>query len=179
MKKPVITLLALALAGVATAARADSPKVGDTAPGFSLLSATRDSIAWTPLTLQSMLGKDNVVIAFYPADWSGGCTKEVCSLRDNFAALGALNARVVGISGDYVFSHFEWAKHHELPFTLASDHKHEVAKAYGVYDEPSGHDRRTVFVVAPDGKIAYEDLAYSVRDDGSFDKLKAALAKLK
>ena len=179
MKTIPTALLVLALAAAATSARADSPRVGDTAPGFSLLSATRDSISWSPLTLASMLGKDNVVIAFYPADWSGGCTKEVCSLRDNFAALGALNARVVGISGDYVFSHFEWAKHHDLPFTLASDHKHDVAKAYGVYDEKSGHDRRTVFVVAPDGKIAYEDLAYSVRDDGSFNQLKAALAKLK
>ncbi len=179
MQRPLPFVLALALAGLATAAHATPPAVGDPAPGFSLPYATRDSIGWTPLSLASLVGTNNVVIAFYPADWSGGCTKEVCSLRDNFAALGALNADVVAISGDYVFSHFEWAKHHELPFRLASDHDHAVAKAYDSYNPKTGHDNRTVFVVDRKGHVAYADMAYSVRDTQSFDKLKAALEKLK
>jgi peroxiredoxin Q/BCP len=126
-----------------------------------------------------LIGKRNIVLAFYPADWSGGCTKEVCTLRDNFTALSALNAEIVGLSGDYVFSHYEWAKHHELPFKLASDHKHEVAKRYGSYDEDSGHDKRTVFVVDKAGKIAYVDMKYSPRDSVSFGKLQSALATLR
>jgi len=118
------------------------------------------------------------VLAFYPADWSGGCTREVCTLRDNFTALGALHADVIGISGDYVFSHYEWAKHHNLPFRLASDHNHAVAKQYGSYNESSGHDRRTVFAIDKAGKVAYQDMAYSVRDSVSFGKLQDALKHL-
>ena len=131
------------------------------------------------LTLSSAVGKRNVVLAFYPADWSGGCTKEVCTLRDNFSALGALNADVIGLSGDYVYSHYEWAKFHNLPFRLASDHDHAVAKRYASFNESNGYNRRTVFVVDKQGKIAYADLAYSPRDSVSFDKLRTALKGLK
>lgn len=179
MKLIRLAVLFLALAGAASADPAAPPKVGDPAPGFVLPYATRDSIARDSLSLARLVGQRNVVLAFYPADWSGGCTKEVCALRDNFSALSALNADVVGISGDYVFSHHEWAKLHDLPFPLASDHRHEVAKAYGSYNEAAGYNRRTVFVVGRDGRIAYLDLAYSVRDSVSFGKLKSALASAK
>jgi len=164
--------------GAAPAARTP-PQVGDGAPDFTLPYATRDSVASDSLVLSSVVGKHNLVLAFYPADWSGGCTKEVCKLRDNFSALGRLNADVIGISGDYVFSHHEWAKHHDLPFRLASDHSHEVAKRYGSFNEAYGYNRRTVFVVDKAGKIAYADLAYSSRDAASFEKLQAALKALK
>ena len=86
---------------------------------------------------------------------------------------------MIGLSGDYVFSHYEWAKFHHLPFRLASDHRHDVAKRYGSYNEATGHDRRTVFVVDKAGRIAYEDMAYSPRDTVSFGKLQGALAKLR
>jgi peroxiredoxin Q/BCP len=157
----------------------NAPQVGDKAPDFSLPYATRDSVSDEPLVLSSLIGKHNLVLAFYPADWSGGCTKEVCTFRDNFSALGTLNADVIGISGDYVYSHHEWAKHHDLPFRLAADHSHDVAKQYGSFNETSGYNRRTVFVVDKAGKIAYADLAYSARDAVSFEKLQAALKSLK
>ena len=172
-------LLALVTTPLLAADPPAGPQVGEHAPDFKLPYATRDSVARDSLSLAALTGTRNVVLAFYPADWSGGCTKEVCSLRDNFTELGALSADVVGISGDYVFSHFEWAKHHDLPFRLASDHKHEVGKAYGSYDEASGFNKRTVFVVDRQGRVAYADLAYSVRDSVSFGKLKSALAGLK
>ena len=176
MKRLALPVLVLA-ATTALAADTSGPlKVGDRAPDFRLPYATRDSISSDSLSLASLVGKRNVVLAFYPADWSGGCTKEVCTLRDNFTALGALNADVVGISGDYVFSHHEWAQHHNLPFRLASDHSHAVAREYGSYNDLYGFNRRTVYVIDRSGKIAYEDLAYSVRDSVSFTKLKAALA---
>ena len=175
-------LLAVVLplaAAVALADDAPAPRVGDVAPDFSLPYATRDSVFRDSLRLSALVaGKKNVVLAFYPADWSGGCTKEVCTLRDNFTALGGLNADVVGLSGDYMFSHHEWAKYHNLPFRLASDHNHAVAKKYGSYGEEYGYNKRTVFVVDRSGKIAYEDLAYSPRDSVSFMKLQGALKSL-
>ena len=177
MKTASILFALLALtAGVACA---DPLKVGDAAPGWSLPYATRDSVARDTLSLTSLVGKRNVVLAFYPADWSGGCTREVCTLRDNFGALGALNADVVGISGDYVFSHYEWAKFHNLPFRLASDHRHDVARKYDSFSEASGYNRRTVYVIDKGGKIAYMDPTYSTRDSVSFGKLQDALKKMR
>jgi peroxiredoxin len=175
MKRLLLTLLLAAVPATSFAQSSDSLRVGDTAPDFSLPYATRDSIASAPLTLSSLLGKGPVVLAFYPADWSGGCTKEVCTLRDNFADLSALKADVVGISGDYVFTHNEWAKHHDLPFRLASDHKHVVAQRYSSYNEEAGFNKRTVYAIDKGGKITYIDLHYSPRDSTSFLKLRDAL----
>jgi peroxiredoxin Q/BCP len=149
--------------------------LGEIAPDFALPYATKDSLGGADLRLSSLLGSKAIVLAFYPADWSGGCTKEVCTLRDNFASLADLNAEVLGISGDYEYSHHEWAKHNNLPFRLISDHRHEAAKAYNSYNETAGYNRRTVYVIDKNGKIAYIDLTYSVRDMESFEKLKKAL----
>ena len=179
MKTFWVAFWAVALAGAVCADDAAPLHVGDTAPGFALPFATRDSVARDTLALASVVGQRNVVLAFYPADWSGGCTREVCMLRDNFTSLGALNAEVVGISGDYVFSHYEWAKFHNLPFRLASDHRHEIARRYGSYNDASGFNRRTVYVVDKGGRIAYMDVAYSARDSVSFGKLREALKGLK
>jgi peroxiredoxin len=179
MKSLLLVVLFPALVAVALADTTAPPRVGDRAPGFRLPYATRDSIAGDSLSLAAFAGERNVVLAFYPADWSGGCTREVCTLRDNFSALAALDADVIGISGDYVFSHHEWAKHHDLPFRLASDHRHDVARQYASFNEASGLNRRTLFVVGRDGRIAYADLAYSVRDSVSFGKLRSALADVK
>ena len=179
MKALLIGLSALVSSGIALADSDMTLHIGDTAPDFSLPYATRDSVAGDDLKLSSFAGRRNVVLAFYPADWSGGCTKEVCTLRDNFTSLGALNAEVIGLSGDYIYSHHEWAKFHNLPFRLASDHDHAVAKRYASYNPATGHDRRTVFVVDRQGKIAYIDLTYSPRDSVSFGKLQLALRGLK
>jgi peroxiredoxin len=179
MKALCLGLFALMLASVSLAESDVVLQVGNAAPDFTLPYATRDSIASDGVKLADLVGKRNVVVAFYPADWSGGCTKEACMLRDNFSSLGAVNAEIVAISGDYVFSHHEWAKSLNLPFRLASDHDHAVAKAYGSYNAASGHDKRTVFVVDRLGKLAYIDMAYSPRDSVSFGKLQSALSTLK
>ncbi len=99
-------------------------------------------------------------------------------MRDNFAALSSLNAQIIGLSGDYPFASHEWAKQLNLPFTLASDHKHEVGRAYGSYMEKMGFNRRTVFVVDNAGKIAYIDMHYSPADSKSLDKLQEALKQV-
>ena len=164
----------------ANAAASVAPKVGDPAPDFRLPYATQEKIffkAEEQMALSSLRGR-NVILAFYPADWSGGCTKEVCTLRDTFAELSKLNATVLGISGDYVFSHHEWAKFHKLQFPLLSDHKHEVARAYASYDEASGFNKRTVFLIDKDGRVRYANLAFKAGDPKDYATLRAELEKL-
>jgi peroxiredoxin len=171
-------LLMAALPAAAQVDRYPELKTGDDFIDFSLPYATKDSVATNELHLGAIVGGKNIVLAFYPADWSGGCTREVCTLRDNFADLSKLNAEIIGISGDYVYTHHEWASHHSLPFLLASDHLHAVAARYRSYNESTGYNKRTVYVIDTKGKIAYVDLAYSTKDLTSFTKLQEALSKL-
>jgi glutaredoxin-dependent peroxiredoxin len=171
------------ITGSATAtvvAASASPKVGEAATNFKLPYATKEKIFLKPeeqMTLSSLRGK-TVVLAFYPADWSGGCTTEVCTFRDTFADLGKLNAVVLGVSGDYVFSHHEWAKHHNLNFPLLSDHDHKVAKAYDSYMEQYGMNKRTIFVIDKDGVVRYTNMAFKAGDKKDYDALRAEIEKL-
>jgi len=174
----VLCFLMLCLGSV-TATAGEKLRVGDAAPDFTLPLATKDTIEMRGIRLSDVLGKANVILAFYPADWSGGCTKEMCTMRDNFSDLSMLGATVYGISGDYVFSHREWAKYHNLQFALLSDHNHAVAREYESYNDDSGFNQRTVYVIDRKGKIAYIDPAYKAGSQESFDNLKAALAKLR
>ena len=162
------------------AAPAAAPKIGQAAPDFKLPYATQEGIHMKPeeqMTLASQKGK-NVILAFYPADWSGGCTTEVCTLRDTFAELSKLNATVLAISGDYVFSHQEWAKHHNLQFPLLSDHDHSVAKMYDSFNADYGFNKRTVYLIDKDGVVRYVNLAFKAGDKKDYDALRAELAKL-
>ena|GEM_PF-147237 len=165
----------------ATVAATVAPKVGEAAPDFKLPYATQEKYFMKPdeqMSLSSQRGK-NVILAFYPADWSGGCTTEVCTLRDTFAELSKLNATVLAISGDYVFSHQEWAKHHNLQFPLLSDHDHHVAKMYDSYMEGVGFNKRTVYLIDKDGVVRYVNLAFKAGDKKDYDALRAELEKLK
>ncbi|HVF56228.1 MAG TPA: peroxiredoxin [Pyrinomonadaceae bacterium] len=176
-KAPSVTLRATGTTTVTTAA----PKVGATAPDFRLPYATQEKIFFGPdeqMSLSSQRGK-NVILAFYPADWSGGCTAEVCTFRDTFAEMSKLNAVVLGISGDYVFSHHEWAKHHKLQFPLLSDHDHAVAKLYASYNEKYGLNNRTVYLIDKDGVVRYTNLAFKAGDAKDYAALRAELEKLK
>ena len=157
----------------------DLPETGKKNGDFTLPYATKDTIVLTGISLKDFVGKSNVIIAFYPADWSGGCTKEMCAMRDNFEKLGALNAEILAISGDYVFSHKEWAKNLNLPFKLLSDHDHSVAKKYSSYNDKNGFNKRTVFLIDKEGILRYSDMNYKVNDDKSFVELKNALEKIK
>ncbi len=174
-----LILIACALFFAQTLSAQDSVKVGDHAPDFTLPAATKDSVIRAGVHLADRIGLNTIILAFYPADWSGGCTAEMCTMRDNFASLSQLGADVLGISGDYVFSHHEWAKYQHLQFTLLSDHNHAVAKAYQSYNPQSGFNRRTIYLVDRTGKIAYIDRAYNPNSQESFNKLKAELQHIK
>ncbi len=163
------------MAGISQAA--EGPKVGDRPPDFTLPMATKDTLVPSGVRLSDVIGKNIIILAFYPADWSGGCTKEMCSLRDSFQELTGLGASVYGISGDYIFSHREWAKYHNLQFPLLSDHDHAVARLYNSYNPESGYNRRTVYVIGRKGTIIYEDLAYKPGDTESLANLREAIRK--
>lgn len=152
--------------------------VGDDAPRFTLSYATKDTIVANGFSLADAIGAGNIILAFYPANWSRGCTKEMCTLRDNFALIGELGAQVVGISGDYLWSHREWARSLNLSFALLSDHDHAVAKMYHSYSPETGYNKRTIFVIDTRGKLAYIDWHYSTASEESFLKLQKALAEL-
>ncbi len=153
-----------------------APKTGDPAPDFTLPYATADTILFQGEPLAEAVKHGPVLLAFYPADWSPGCTREVCTFRDGIADLANLKVTVWAISGDQPFAHRAWAREQKLPFRLLSDVKHEVAGEYGSFNPKSGFNQRTVFVVGSDGRIAYENTAYSVKDQTDYEALKKAIA---
>jgi peroxiredoxin len=163
--------------------KADGPEVGQPAPDFALPWATADSVHFKPeeFVKLSALKGSNVILAFYPADWSGGCTTEVCSFRDGWGDLAKLNAKLLAISGDYVFSHKEWAAHHKLTFQLLADHDHAVGKLYASFNPQyfGGINSRTIYLVDKDGIVRYRNLKFNPDPKaGDYDKLRAELAKL-
>jgi peroxiredoxin Q/BCP len=152
-------------------------KVGDMVPEFKLPYATQDTVDMSGFGSADLKGK-TYIIAFYPADWSPGCTKEMCTFRDSFSDLMKLNVTVVPISADLVFSHHAWAKAEKFQFKLLADQTRAFGTKMGVYLPEMGMFKRSVFVVGPDGRLKYIDYDYSVKDNADYDALKAALAKM-
>jgi peroxiredoxin Q/BCP len=120
--------------------------VGDTAPDFELPSAAG------PVKLSDYKGKW-VVLYFYPADNTHGCTAEACSFRDSYEDFTDAGAEVIGVSGDSVDSHEKFAAKHSLPFTLLSDKGGELRKTYGVSKSLGVLPGRVTYVIDPDGVI--------------------------
>jgi peroxiredoxin Q/BCP len=94
-----------------------------------------------------------VVLYFYPADNTPGCTAEACSFRDSYEDFTDAGAVVIGVSPDSVESHEGFAAKHRLPFTLLSDEDGEARKAYGVGKSMGLFPGRVTFVIDPDGIV--------------------------
>lgn len=126
-------------------------KVGSNVPNFSL----KDQFG-NKFDLESVLGKKNLVIYFYPKDDTPGCTKEACSFRDQFSVFEDVDAMIIGISSDSVESHFEFAKKHRLNYTLLSDVNKEVRKLFGVPNDLLGLiSGRVTYVINKEGKVVF------------------------
>lgn len=106
--------------------------------------------------IQSVLGKKNLVIYFYPKDDSPGCTKEACYFRDQYEVFNQEDARIIGISGQSVESHKKFAEKYHLSFTMLSDEGNKVRKMFGV---PSGFfgavPGRVTYIVDKKGAVVY------------------------
>ena len=130
------------------------PSIGDMAPDFTLTAQDKSSV-----TLSDMRGS-RVILAFYPAAFTGVCTKEMCSFSDGMVSLESSGARVLGISVDSPFSNAAFAEANGITFPLLSDVHREAVEAYGValgdFVIP-GYTvaQRSVFVVETDGSIGY------------------------
>lgn len=125
------------------------PKVGDVAPDFTLPATIEESV-----TLSQYRGRKNVVLAFYPFDWSPVCSLQLPGLQENLHEFEQLSAQVLGISIDSRHSHKAFAEHLGLEFPLLSDFNKTVCQAYGVLRE-GGFAERALFVVDRQGVIRY------------------------
>jgi peroxiredoxin len=177
MRKTLFGIAAVSAIFATNALAQEKLAVGDNVPNFRLPYATKDTIVFEGIASRDLTGI-TYVLAFYPADWSGGCTREVCTFRDALTDFDDLNVTVLGVSVDSPFSHRKWAQEENLNFKLLSDQTHNFGKAMGVYIEDRGIFRRSTFVVGHDGKLKYVDYDYSVKDNADFKALKAALATI-
>ena len=125
-------------------------KLGDNAPDFTLKDQDQKDVK-----LSEFRGKKNVVLAFYPLDWSPVCTGENKCLTDDFPSFQSANAEVFGVSCDSHFSHKAWADALNLKHRLLSDIHRTVAKSYGLYFEPFNCSKRATVIVDKNGKVAY------------------------
>jgi peroxiredoxin Q/BCP len=125
-------------------------KIGDMAPGFTLLDEKG-----LPVSLSNYLGKKTVVLYFYPKDFTSGCTAEACSFRDGYKPFEDKGAVVIGVSLDSVESHSKFSKEYQLPFAILSDGGKETAKAYGVLGVGGLMAKRVTFIINKEGKITH------------------------
>lgn len=153
-------------------------KVGDAAPKFEVQDDTGK--AWSSA---DHFGKKIVVVYFYPADMTGGCTKQACGFRDDMKTLTEMGVEVVGVSGDSVRNHQLFKKAHDLNFPLLADVDGEVAAKFGVPHtkgeksvkaQIDGKEetlvrnvttQRWTFVVDKSGKIAQKNTTVKAAED--------------
>ena len=188
----ILMTATLVLFAAAAARAEDKPadlKVGDAAPTFT--STDDQGKAWNSA---DVIGKKVLVVYFYPADMTGGCTKQACGFRDDMKKLSDKGIEVIGVSGDSVEGHKVFKEFHKLNFTLLADEKGDVAKAFGVplkaggvfkTKDAAGNDvqlkrgvtaARWTFVIDKDGKIAYKDTKVNAAEDSK--KILEAAEKL-
>jgi peroxiredoxin Q/BCP len=146
---------------------------GDPAPPFTLPDQDGKEVS-----LADFSGR-RLIVYFYPADDTPGCTKEACQFNDNLAAFDATDVTVVGISRDDAASHSRFREKYGLRFPLLTDGDHSVMERYGAWGEKTMYGRRSVgvirstFLVDENGRVA--KAWYNVRADGHAAKVLAEL----
>jgi peroxiredoxin Q/BCP len=153
-------------------------KVGDAAPAFEAKDDT--GAAWKSA---DHVGKKIVVVYFYPASFTPGCTKQACAFRDDMKSFTEKEVEVIGVSGDTVANQEAFKKFHKLNFTLLADEKGQVGKLFGVPvtegsksykfkidDKEQEFTRgatilRWTFVIDKAGKIAYKNTKVNAPED--------------
>lgn len=151
--------------------------IGDEAPQFSLKASDKSDVS-----LSDFKGR-NVVILFFPAAFTGVCTAELCSVRDNMAEYAQLDADVLAISVDLPFTLNKFKEEQGFQFPLLSDFNKEVSRAYGsIYEEWilgfKGVAKRSAFVVDREGKIRYAEVLENAGEQPNFEAVKTTLKSL-
>lgn len=152
--------------------------VGDAAPAFTLPTAGDDGVTGT--SLRDYLTDGPVVLAFFPAAFSGTCTTEFCTFRDRLGPLADAGTDVLGISTDLPWALTEFREQEGLPFPLAADNDGSACEDYGVLTHYEPYDidgvaRRAVFVVDESGAVIYRWLADDPGQEPDYDEVAAAV----
>jgi len=182
--------LFLPLLGVFSSVPASAVDVGEKAPSFEAKDDTGK--LWKS---SEHVGEKVLVVYFYPADMTGGCTAQACGYRDKMESFSSAGVEVIGVSGDTVKNHQVFKKAHDLNFTLLADTEGKVAKAFGV---PVALGEKTVtklidgtetsltrgatakrwtFVIDRDGNVVYKDSQVKAQQDP--EKIQNVIADLK
>jgi len=154
-----------------------SVDVGAKAPDFTLHNQNREDV-----TLSQELKKGPVVLAFFPAAFSGTCQQEMCTFRDSAADLNKVKAQVLGISTDTFFALKAWGDQQKLNFPLLNDFNKEVIPKYGVLNPDmigmKNIAKRAVFVIDQHGVVRHREVLEDARNEPNYDNVKKALASL-
>jgi thioredoxin-dependent peroxiredoxin len=158
-----------------TAMIVGGPEVGKRAPDFSLPWANREGVGpiESPYQLASDRGR-TVVVAFYPRDFTKGCTAQLQTFAQQYDSLFGPDVTLVGISTDSVATHSRFAASLNLPFRLLSDPEQRVSKQYASKDS-GGYNRRTVYVIGPDGRVKYRNMKFNALDPQAYSELRSAV----
>ena len=124
-------------------------EVGQPAPDFTLPNQDRERI-----TLSELRGHP-VILMFYPLDFSGLCTTEHCSVRDDYGSWQEQGATILGISRDSIFTHQVFKETNQLPYDLLADMKGEVATLYGNWNADAAIAERLTVVIDAEGNVVY------------------------
>ncbi|MCB9045085.1 MAG: redoxin domain-containing protein [Chitinophagales bacterium] len=151
--------------------------VGQKAPDFTLYDSDKNEVS-----LSGLKG-NNVLLLFYPLAFTGTCTKELCSVRDNIATYNNANATVLGISIDNVFVQDRFKKEHGLQFPLLSDFNKETIHAYDIVHDTFAFGmkevgKRSAFVVDKEGFVKYAEVLDNPSEIPDFEAINACLAEL-
>jgi peroxiredoxin len=152
-------------------------QVGQPAPDFSLYDSDKNKV-----TLSEQKGS-KVLLLFFPAAFTGVCTAELCSVRDNLKNYENVNAKVYGISVDALFTLAKYKEDQNLNFSLLSDFNKEASKAYGsLYDtfafEMQGVSKRSAFLIDEEGIIRYAEVLENAGEQPNFEAIQQTLQTL-
>jgi len=151
--------------------------VGSKAPNFTLRNTEKAEVS-----LENYKGK-NVVLLFFPLAFTGVCTTELCTMRDDIATYEGLDAEILAVSVDSLFTLEQFKKAENYNFQLLSDFNKNVSRAYGsLYEDfvldMKGVSKRSAFVIDKEGMIQYAEVLESAGDLPNFEAVKTALGKL-
>lgn len=152
-------------------------KPGQQAPDFSLYDSDKNKITLSDLK------SHNILLLFFPAAFTGTCTKELCSVRDHISVYNNVSAKVFGISVDMVYSLSKYKEEQKLNFSLLSDFNKEVSEAYGcLYDtfsfEMKGVSKRAAFIIDKSGIVRYAEVLEKATDLPNFEVIQNTLQSL-